>query len=114
MFEIKQATEFFLFRTRDKEILETCDIVVDVGGVFDPEKHRYDHHQRSFSESMSSLKPGKKWTTKLSSAGLVYAYFGQKIIAQLIGVCMPILVLRESQERQIDSLNFIDWIGVFL
>jgi uncharacterized UPF0160 family protein len=34
------------FRTRDQKVLDTCDIVVDVGGVFDPEKHRYDHHQR--------------------------------------------------------------------
>ena len=42
---------------------------------------------RSFTESMNSLNPKKKWTTKLSSAGLVYLHFGEKIIAQLIGVC---------------------------
>ena len=33
-------------RTRDQVILDTCDIVVDVGGVFNPNIHRYDHHQR--------------------------------------------------------------------
>ena len=33
-------------RTRDPEILDTCDIIVDVGGVYDPEKGRFDHHQR--------------------------------------------------------------------
>ena len=27
-------------------MLETCGIVVDVGGVFDAARHRYDHHQR--------------------------------------------------------------------
>ena len=33
---------------------------------------------------MSSLKPGKSWTTKLSSAGLVYLHFGQQLVAQLL------------------------------
>ena len=28
------------------QLLETCDLVVDVGGVYDPTVHRYDHHQR--------------------------------------------------------------------
>ena len=36
----------FNFRTRDQTVLDTCDVVVDVGGTYDPEKHRYDHHQR--------------------------------------------------------------------
>lgn len=34
-------------RSRDPEILDKMDIVVDVGGVYDPIKHRYDHHQVS-------------------------------------------------------------------
>ena len=29
-----------IVRTRDQSILEKCDIVVDVGGVFDPKTHR--------------------------------------------------------------------------
>ena len=33
-------------RTRDPELLKDCDLVVDVGGVYDPSTHRYDHHQR--------------------------------------------------------------------
>ena len=28
------------------QLLETCDVVVDVGGIYDPSVHRYDHHQR--------------------------------------------------------------------
>ena len=38
-----------MLKSRELEMrafLETCDIVVDVGGVHDPSKHRYDHHQR--------------------------------------------------------------------
>ena len=37
-----------IIRSRDPEKLAECDIVVDVGGVYDPAKHRYDHHQRCF------------------------------------------------------------------
>lgn len=32
-------------RTRDPEVLKTADVVVDVGGQYDPATHRYDHHQ---------------------------------------------------------------------
>merc|ERR1711962_112595 len=73
-----------IVRSRDPALLSTCDVVVDVGGVFDPASHRYDHHQREFTESMASLNPDYPWTTKLSSAGLVYAHFGHRIIAKLL------------------------------
>jgi len=33
---------------------------------------------------MKSLCPDKKWETKLSSAGLVYVHFGQKLLSQLL------------------------------
>ena len=73
-----------IIRTRDPKILDECDIVVDVGGVFDPKTHRYDHHQKSFTHSMSTLIPESPFVTKLSSAGLVYVHFGKKLIAQII------------------------------
>ena len=56
-----------LKRTRDPAVLNTCDIVVDVGGVYDEKTQRFDHHQRGFEEIF-----GHGFTTKLSSAGLVY------------------------------------------
>lgn len=34
-----------IIRTRDAQLLETADVVVDVGGKYDPAAHRYDHHQ---------------------------------------------------------------------
>ncbi|KAJ1984922.1 hypothetical protein H4R34_000373 [Dimargaris verticillata] len=66
-----------LVRTRDPAVLSTCDIVVDVGGVYDHAQCRYDHHQRGFSEVFSP-----KYTTKLSSAGLIYKHYGKEIIAR--------------------------------
>ena len=65
-----------IIRTRDNEILKTADIVLDVGGVYDPETHRYDHHQPEFKDSFSS-----NFKTLLSSAGLVYKHFGKEILA---------------------------------
>ncbi|PVG01193.1 Ni-binding urease accessory protein [Serendipita vermifera] len=67
-------------RTRDENILATCDIVVDVGAKYEPHNHLYDHHQRGFEEVF-----GHGFVTKLSSAGLVYKHFGREIIARLMG-----------------------------
>ena len=45
---------------------------------------RYDHHQKTFGENASTVSPGKKWTTKLSSAGLVYLHYGRDIISGIL------------------------------
>ncbi len=34
-----------LVRTRDEKWFAKGDVVVDVGGIYDPEKNRFDHHQ---------------------------------------------------------------------
>lgn len=65
-----------LVRTRDPTLLDQCHTVVDVGGVYDDGKKRYDHHQREFTNTFPEHK------TKLSSAGLVYMHYGRAIIAQ--------------------------------
>jgi uncharacterized UPF0160 family protein len=41
-------------RTRDPAVLDQCDFVCDVGGVYDPERRRFDHHQIDYKGSMSS------------------------------------------------------------
>lgn len=43
-----------IVRTRDIERLSLCDFVCDVGGVLDPERHLFDHHQAQYSGLMSS------------------------------------------------------------
>jgi len=69
-----------LVRTRDPDLLKTCTIVVDVGGVHDDSLRRYDHHQREFVATF----PGKQ--TKLSSAGLVWMHYGRDIIHAYTGL----------------------------
>ncbi|KAL1413062.1 hypothetical protein Q8F55_000811 [Vanrija albida] len=83
---LRQTDEFKdsqLVRSRDPAKLEPADIVVDVGGVYDASKHRYDHHQRGFTEVFGH---GGFDKIKLSSAGLVYKHFGKHIIARTLGV----------------------------
>ncbi|ROW08171.1 hypothetical protein VPNG_06907 [Cytospora leucostoma] len=65
-----------LIRTRDPDVLATCDTVVDVGGEYDAARNRFDHHQRGFETTF----PGRS-ATKLSSAGLVYLHYGKEAIA---------------------------------
>lgn len=84
---LKQLPEYHnseIIRTRDPELLNKCDIVVDVGAVYDPDTKRFDHHQRSFTHTFSSLNPQKKWNIRLSSAGLVYVHFGKQVLGELV------------------------------
>ncbi|CAF1084252.1 unnamed protein product [Rotaria sp. Silwood1] len=73
-----------IIRTRDPKILAECDTVVDVGGVFNAEQRRFDHHQKSFTDTFHSLQPDKPWTIRLSSAGLIYVHYGREIIKELL------------------------------
>lgn len=73
---LPQYNSAALVRTRDSALLDACHTVVDVGGVYDDSKCRYDHHQREFNTTFPSHQ------TKLSSAGLVYMHYGKAIIAQ--------------------------------
>lgn len=101
-----------IVRTRDPAVLTTCQLVVDVGGEFEPSRHRYDHHQKTFSESLSSLQPGKPWTTKLSSAGLVYSFFGREIISELLSVAktdkLVETVFDKVYENFVEEIDAID------
>jgi len=40
----KDYKNAIITRTRDMEVLNKMDLVVDVGGIYDPKNNRYDHH----------------------------------------------------------------------
>lgn len=78
---LKQLPEYAdanIVRTRDPAVIAKADIVVDVGAVYDPETHRYDHHQREFTGTFDD-----KHKIRLSSAGLVYKHFGRRVLNTL-------------------------------
>ncbi|XP_027021153.2 UPF0160 protein MYG1, mitochondrial [Tachysurus fulvidraco] len=95
-----------IIRTRDPVELAKCDVVVDVGGVYDPKQHRYDHHQRSFKETFKSLCPEKPWVTKLSSAGLVYLHFGHRILSHLTQLAEGTSQLETLHDKMYE--NFVE------
>ncbi|RVE44872.1 hypothetical protein evm_010472 [Chilo suppressalis] len=105
-----------IVRTRDTSKLEECDIVVDVGGEFNHDKKRYDHHQREFTDSLSSLRPelGNKYKIKLSSAGLIYTYYGEQVLQQLAPKEVPLtaadlkIIYKKVYENLIEEIDAID------
>ncbi|KAL4427135.1 hypothetical protein ABPG77_001139 [Micractinium sp. CCAP 211/92] len=83
-FLLQQTAKFGgadIVRSRDPEVLKGLDVIIDVGGVYDPASDRYDHHQRGFTEVF-----GHGFNTKLSSAGLVYKHYGREIVASAMGL----------------------------
>ena len=58
-----------IIRTRDLEIIKNADIVVDVGGEYDPNTERFDHHQRGGAGERENGIP-------FSSFGLIWKKYG--------------------------------------
>jgi uncharacterized UPF0160 family protein len=66
-------------RSRSPAIIEQAGIVFDVGGVYDPEKSRYDHH-------MPAERAPKRCDGHLySSAGLIWRDFGRTALRKMAG-----------------------------
>lgn len=57
-------------RTRDRDQIAQADYVVDVGMIYDPAKHRFDHHQPGGAGERSNAIP-------YASCGLVWKEFGE-------------------------------------
>lgn len=61
-----------IVRTRDNALIRSGDIVVDVGGIYDPEKNRFDHHQREGAGKRDNGVP-------YASFGLVWKKWGEEL-----------------------------------
>src|SRR3954454_3890260 len=62
-----------LIRTRDPERIRRADFAVDVGGIWDPETGRFDHHQNGFEGARES-------GVAYASAGLVWKTYGARCV----------------------------------
>lgn len=71
----KIGETYKVVRSRDKEIIDKADFVVDTGHVYDEEENRFDHHQESFKEVGYLDIP-------YSSFGLVWKHFGKQICGE--------------------------------
>lgn len=65
-------SSFKLIRTRDLEIIAKADIVIDVGGEYDADADRFDHHQRGGAGERENGIP-------YSSFGLIWQKYGLEI-----------------------------------
>ena len=72
-------TKIHLVRSRNQELMKTSEILVDVGSVYDPTTHRYDHHQKECDEVF-----GDGFTVQLSSVGMIWKHFGKKLLNMYI------------------------------
>ncbi len=81
-------------RTRATDALNQCQVVVDVGGVYDPALQRYDHHQKEFHGTMETAK--RKYHTRLSSAGLIYKHFGLELLRSYCDECLKVGRLKKA------------------
>ena len=70
--ELFLGTPVKVFRSRDPQIWAKSDYVFDVGGVYDPARGRFDHHQPEFAEKRAN-------GIGYSSAGLAWKHFGEKV-----------------------------------
>jgi uncharacterized UPF0160 family protein len=58
-----------IIRTRDRSRLEKCEYVCDVGGIYDPSRKLFDHHQAEYRGDFSS-------------AGMILLYLKEQGIIQ--------------------------------
>jgi len=65
-------SSFKLIRTRDLDTIAKADIVVDVGGEYDADTDRFDHHQRGGAGERENGIP-------YSSFGLIWQKYGLEI-----------------------------------
>ncbi|MDE2390203.1 MAG: MYG1 family protein [Rhodospirillales bacterium] len=72
----KPGEDHVLLRTRKQELIETGDIVFDVGSIFDEAANRFDHHQIG--------APTREDGTPFSSAGLIWQVYGERAVTALL------------------------------
>ncbi|MBI1908402.1 MYG1 family protein [Candidatus Uhrbacteria bacterium] len=83
-----------IVRTRDPKVLATCEILIDVGGEYDPSRGRFDHHQKG---GAGEYEDG----IKLSSFGLVWKEYGEQ-------VCGDAVVAEEIRRRLVAPVDARD------
>ena len=65
----QQKKKYRIVRSRDQKVIEAADIVVDVGGINDPQAERFDHHQSGGAGKRDNGIP-------YASFGLVWKKYG--------------------------------------
>ncbi|MBN2145289.1 MAG: MYG1 family protein [Candidatus Aureabacteria bacterium] len=70
---------FTLERTRDMELIQRADIVLDVGGIYNPEKKRFDHHQKEYEGRLASAGMVLKWLVREEKLDIKFAEYLEEL-----------------------------------
>lgn len=81
-----------LIRTRDPEKILHADFAVDVGGIWDPQAGRFDHHQKGFAGARQS-------GVVYASAGLVWKEYGARCVAHISETHAGYAISAESAQQ---------------
>lgn len=74
-------------RTRDMSKIEASDFVIDVGGIYDPDAGRFDHHQASYQGPLSAAGMVLHWLHDANKIdGDLYATMRDGFMTYLDGV----------------------------
>ncbi len=73
---LEEENDITVIRTRDKEIIDGADYVVDVGEIYDQSKKRFDHHQFGGAGVRDNGIP-------YASFGLVWKEYGKALCGSL-------------------------------
>lgn len=97
-------------RTRDAEQLASCDIVVDVGGEFDPARRRFDHHQGAYQGPRSSAGMVLDW---LETSGEVDEDLAQHLRQRVVEYIDAVDTGREAPRVDVPCFaRIVETIGV--
>lgn len=100
-----------VLRSRDPEVWASCDALVDVGGEHDPDRNRFDHHQKGFD-----ARRGGANGPPYAGSGLVWLAHGIDCVrATLPGISREdaAAVAAEVDERVIRHADAVD-VGIDL
>jgi uncharacterized UPF0160 family protein len=89
-----QKEQINIVRTRDPELIEKGDIVLDVGGILNPEKFRFDHHQEGGAGTRENGIP-------YAAFGLAWKFFAPQME-------LSDYVIRHVDEKLVQTIDALD------
>ena len=103
-----------IVRTREPREVAAADFAVDVGGEWDPQRGRFDHHQRGFDGARLRVDATGATVRAegYASAGLVWREFGASYVRQLAQAMGHTLaeekVARVAQDADASLVRYLD------
>ncbi len=91
---LEKEFEIEVIRSREKEVIEKGDFIVDTGGIYDSEKNKFDHHQIGAAGVRENGIP-------YASFGLVWKKYGEI-------VCGDVIVARQIDEKLVQPIDAND------